>query len=155
MMLQWLTLKNKIVMSRSFRSLSLFIKGGLISCFIALNWKKYCHFIKAWKKSTLKIYLLSLVGVLYFNKTMDMINFFIFIVKIIRESVLLLHITSHSNARSPGRNSRVRHWRFSSRISPLSGLLPGENLIVSFERHGSIDMGMIDAIIEHEVIPRL
>ena len=36
-----------------------------------------------------------------------------------------------------------------------AGLVPGVNLILSFERHGSIDMGMIDAIIEHEVIPRL
>ena len=36
-----------------------------------------------------------------------------------------------------------------------AGLVPGANLILTFERHGSIDMGFIEAIFEHEVIPRL
>lgn len=36
-----------------------------------------------------------------------------------------------------------------------AGITPGDNLILSFERHGVLDMGMIDAIIEHEVIPRM
>lgn len=36
-----------------------------------------------------------------------------------------------------------------------AGLLPGDNLILSFERHGTINMTMINALIENEVIPRL
>ena len=36
-----------------------------------------------------------------------------------------------------------------------AGIIPGDNLILSFERHGVLDMGTIDAIIEHEVIPRI
>lgn len=36
-----------------------------------------------------------------------------------------------------------------------AGIVPGDNLILSFERHGDIDMEMIDAIIRCEVLPRL
>ena len=36
-----------------------------------------------------------------------------------------------------------------------AGIVPGDNLILSFEKNGSIDMGAIDAIIEHEVLPRI
>ena len=36
-----------------------------------------------------------------------------------------------------------------------AGLVPGENLILSFENHGKISIKQIDAIIEHEVVPRL
>ena len=36
-----------------------------------------------------------------------------------------------------------------------AGLVPGDNLILSFEKHGKINMKQIDAIIEYEVVPRL
>lgn len=36
-----------------------------------------------------------------------------------------------------------------------AGIIPGDNLILSFDRYGTINMGMIEAIINTEVIPRL
>ena len=36
-----------------------------------------------------------------------------------------------------------------------AGLVPGDNLILTFDRRGSINMGMIEAVVMHEVIPRL
>ena len=36
-----------------------------------------------------------------------------------------------------------------------AGIIPGNNLILSFDGDGTINMGMIDAIIKNEVIPRL
>ena len=36
-----------------------------------------------------------------------------------------------------------------------AGLVPGDNLILSFEKHGKISVKQIDAIIENEVVPRL
>ena len=36
-----------------------------------------------------------------------------------------------------------------------AGLVPGDNLILSFEKHGKISIKQIDAIIEYEVVPRL
>lgn len=36
-----------------------------------------------------------------------------------------------------------------------AGIIPGDNLILSFDRRGTINMGMVDAIVENEVIPRL
>ena len=35
------------------------------------------------------------------------------------------------------------------------GLIPGDNLILSFDRQGKIDMSYIDSIIKYQVIPRL
>ena len=35
------------------------------------------------------------------------------------------------------------------------GIIPGDNLILSFDRKGAIDMPVIDDIIRHEIIPRL
>ena len=36
-----------------------------------------------------------------------------------------------------------------------AGLIPGDNLILSFDRNGTIDMKYIEGIVENEVIPRL
>ena len=36
-----------------------------------------------------------------------------------------------------------------------AGLIPGDNLILSFDRQGKIDMSYIDSIIKYQVIPRL
>ena len=36
-----------------------------------------------------------------------------------------------------------------------AGLIPGQNLLLSFDRNGSIDMRIIRAMIENEIIPRL
>ena len=36
-----------------------------------------------------------------------------------------------------------------------AGLVPGDNLILSFDRRGEIDMRIIDDIIRNQVIPRL
>ncbi len=59
------------------------------------------------------------------------------------------HIGMMDNAAYAGRNySKIKKYY-------SAGLLPGDNLILSFERHGIIDMEMIDAIIKFEVIPRL
>ena len=35
------------------------------------------------------------------------------------------------------------------------GLIPGENLIVAFDSKGIMNMGMVEAIIKNEIIPRL
>lgn len=35
------------------------------------------------------------------------------------------------------------------------GLVPGDNLILSFDRHGVIDMRIVNDIIQHQVLPRL
>ena len=36
-----------------------------------------------------------------------------------------------------------------------AGLIPGDNLILTFDRRGTINMGMIEAVIVNEIIPRL
>ena len=36
-----------------------------------------------------------------------------------------------------------------------AGLIPGDNLILSFDRNGTIDMKYIEGIVENEEIPRL
>ena len=40
-------------------------------------------------------------------------------------------------------------------LDGFAGLVPGDNLILSFEKHGKISIKQIDAIIEYEVVPRL
>ena len=36
-----------------------------------------------------------------------------------------------------------------------AGLIPGDNLILTFDRRGTINMGMIEAVIINEILPRL
>ena len=66
-----------------------------------------------------------------------------------RELLFWEHLGMMDNPEYAGRNFRKLERYYDA------GLVPGDNLILSFDRRGEIDMRIIDDIIRDQIIPRL
>ena len=66
-----------------------------------------------------------------------------------RELFFWEHLGMMDNPEYAGRNFRKLERYYDA------GLVPGDNLILSFDRRGEIDMRIIDDIIRDQIIPRL